>query len=73
MDDLKERDTQSVVTEVLSGIKGETVFNTNPSRLMPLLTFRDAVPEAVKAEMNMSTPAQGQMLDPWVTRRPNGQ
>ena len=72
MADAMGKDTQAITNQVVAGLKGETVFNGAMSRLSPLLTFKDAVPEDVKKEMNMSTPKNGQMLDPWVVRRPGG-
>ena len=65
-----KKDSAAVTKQVVAGLRGPTVFNGEMSRLTPGLTFKDAVPDAVKQEMNLSTPKQGQMLDSWVTRKP---
>lgn len=65
------KSTEAVAAEVLAGLKGPTVFNGEMSRLSPGLTFKDGVPAEVKQSMNMSTPAQGPIVDTWVQRRPN--
>lgn len=71
MADMGSKDTQSITREVVAGLKGETVFNGEMSRLSPGITFKDALPDAVKQEMNLATPKMGPMVDTWVQRRPN--
>lgn len=68
---MADKSTQAVTQQVLAGLKGPTVFNGEMSRLSPGLTFKEAVPAEVKESMNLSTPSQGPILDPWVNRRPN--
>lgn len=62
--------TSALTAQVLAGLKGPTVWNGEMSRLSPGLTFKDVLPQEVKQIMNMSTPTQGKMHDPWVIRRP---
>lgn len=68
---MESKDTMGITKQVLAGLKGETVWNKEASRLSPGLTFKDAVPADVQAEMNLATPKQGPIVDTWVQRRPN--